>query len=295
MNIIYTSLLLTFLIKMYSIFYPDEYNKKFHELKDKIQTIFVNYQPLFVNIGYSSIYYYSYCQIQINKIKKYITPYCSLYTKIIGTSFNDFLKRNNLVFYPFIFYPCTEKNKLTFFKNGTNVKEIPYIDNFIINDIPANYDFIEISDYSSDNNNFVNKICMVSIPSIEKIKYELSNIKFMSICLIYNEKKYDIYLSTEKYNYYIVGNVIDQIFLRYYLINILNEQSNAIPDDFQYKLEVLDQNVNMITLTNIDSIVFNKDNYELIKRENILQTNTNTSRNSLSKESDDYVNLDISN
>jgi hypothetical protein len=51
----------------------------------------------------------------------------------------------------------------------------------------------------------------------------------------------------------------------------------------------------MLTLTNIDSIIFNKDKYELIKRENILQTNTNTSRNSLSKESDDYVNLDTSN
>jgi hypothetical protein len=91
-------------------------------------------------------------------------------------------------------------------------------------------------------------------------KYELSDIKFIALYLKQDDKSYIIDLFKNNMNYYIVGNTINSIFLKYYLINILDINiDNSKP--FSYNLELMDHNVNMVYLNDTNSIVIQKDGY----------------------------------
>lgn len=74
--------------------------------------------------------------------------------------------------------------------------------------------------------------------------------KFLSLIVIISEdKKYDIKLNNKTENYYIVGNVIDKYFIKYYL---LKYHKIKITPDISYSLQLIDQNVK------INILVMNK-------------------------------------
>jgi hypothetical protein len=90
--------------------------------------------------------------------------------------------------------------------------------------------------------------------------FEISNIKFIACYVKQDDKSYTLDLCKDNTNYYIVGNVINCTFIKYYLKNVLNVTiDNNIP--FKYTLEIMDHNVNMIYLTEKDDIVIHKDDY----------------------------------
>ena len=112
---------------------------------------------------------------------------------------------------------------------------------------------------SQPSDNIVNKVIYTSIPS--ELSYHVSNIKFVSLNVEYNNTIYEIELCNPEYNYYVVNNKIDNMFTIYYLKHVLKKEVNESLEDFTYKLTLMDNNINIIQLDETDTLVITKDNY----------------------------------
>jgi hypothetical protein len=67
-------------------------------------------------------------------------------------------------------------------------------------------------------------------------------------------------------NFYVVGNVFNTNFFKYYLENVLNVKiDNDTNKPFTYTLELMDHNVSMVYLNETQSIVIKKYGYEILE------------------------------
>jgi hypothetical protein len=202
---------------------------------------------LMITLGYNCLYIYSLGNIQFNIIKNKINRQFILLL--------SYLKENKILTETIIIN--------TFILIDTNGNEINKI-------FKNNVEFIELAckphNYSGlflmDKNNetkCVNNVFYTSFPTT--FDYKLSNISFMSVELEHENKIYTINLKNNKYNYYIVNNCLNQLFFKYYIKNVLKTQINT--DTFDYKLSIIDNNVNIITLLPNQYILILEDDYQI--------------------------------
>ena len=139
---------------------------------------------------------------------------------------------------------------------------------------PLDYDFIL---YEHD----YNTIIYLNIPI--NLDYIVSDITFLLFTVCYDDKIYDIALSKiNKYNFYIVNNIIDKQFLIYYFNNYLKIYIN----DFTFQATIIDHNVNLIYFTEKDRIIILKDDYTLIKDDAVDSENDNDCDDNVKNDSD---------
>ena len=97
--------------------------------------------------------------------------------------------------------------------------------------------------------------------------YKKSNIQFMMVeCkfeLKSETKCYKIVLKSDTYNYYVVNNVLDNKFFKYYLRKYHPELGEAVIDIKQFSVKIIDQNVNIETfdITEEKSIIIEENKY----------------------------------
>jgi hypothetical protein len=74
---------------------------------------------------------------------------------------------------------------------------------------------------------------------------------------------YDIRLFCDGNNYFVANNKID----KHVICFLLKEQKNVnfSPENCKYKLNIIDQNANMIEISEKDVLYLHEDNYELIQ------------------------------
>lgn len=200
---------------------------------------------LMITLGYNCLYIYSLGNIQFNKINRQFILLLS------------YLKENKIL---------TETIIINTFilidANGNKINEIMSNKN--------NIEFIKLEcnkhNYSGlvlmDKNNetkCVNNVFYTSFPTT--FDYKLSNISFMSIELEHENKIHSINLKNNKYNYYIVNNCLNKMFFKYYIKNVLKTQINT--NTFDYKLSIIDNNVNIITLLPNQYILILEDDYQI--------------------------------
>jgi len=106
------------------------------------------------------------------------------------------------------------------------------------------------------NNNY-NKICFYP-PTKYDLNYELSKVAFISFKVIIDSNEYAIKLSTPEYNFYVVNNVINFEFIKYYFNTYLHMK---LLDDVEYTIEIVDDAVNFCNIKKANVIVFEKDTY----------------------------------
>jgi len=206
--------------------------------------------PLMIKLGYNCLYTFSLCNIQLNKLKNQInSPIIALWSYLI-----KYLKENKIL---------VEKMKIVLIDdNGNEIKKI--MSN------KSNIEFIklECEEYNYSGlilmDNYVETTCINSVfytTFPKTFDYKISNISFMSIELEYENKAHVINLKNNKYNYYIVNNCLNQQFWKYYIKNILKTQINE--DNFDYKLTIIDDNVNIITLLPNQYIIIMENDYKI--------------------------------
>jgi len=190
----------------------------------------------------------------------------------------------NISFYTILFYTHIEMRakKLYFHPSFKPVKS--FIDNFNKNSeidiikfnqvmISTNkkyiavhqlllYDFIIFSDYErvTETTPKVNKVLFFGLPKFPlNFDYKACKFSFMSLTVKFNGAKYQIKLSNENENYYIIGNKINLLLISY----LLKKQHNIVCDEITgtYELDVIDHNVNMKTFTEKDEILFKENDY----------------------------------
>lgn len=185
------------------------------------------YEKITILILYNCVFYYSKIQMyfmKLNFIKSYflIKPYDI-----------EFIQNGQIVY-------KTYKSKLKLITE----KEIP------------SFDFIIYSDNQLYNDIPVNKIIYYSIPN--DFNYIKTTFKFIVIQLLHQNITNNIVLSNNKYNYYIVNNLINDKFLLYFLNNVDNYNITKLTD---YNLQIMDHNINQFSLSPSDTLLFNKDDY----------------------------------
>lgn len=211
------------------------------------------YNQYYIDAFCKLIYLYSKIQIEINKYAtKKIYPVASSIVNIL-TKYNIIVKPNNLI--------EVYNNGKRIFISEIYTKEDSYCYSMIKN---IEYDLCIVSFYEILNNNTkINKVRYSSNFSDIIPNYQISNIKFISLYISYQEKKYNIELSNTKYNYYIENNTIDKSFIKYYLINILNIPLND-KEDIEYNLFLCDHNADMFVLNQNDIITINTNSYKIV-------------------------------
>ena len=116
---------------------------------------------------------------------------------------------------------------------------------------------------SAVENKCVNRIILHSQPFLTK--YEVSNIQFMLVEVKINDITYKINLKTDKFNYYIVDNILDLKFFKYYLYNyqVCDLTTEAKDKIDKIMVKIIDHNVNMRELEISDDkfIIIKKDDY----------------------------------
>ena len=215
------------------------------------------YENFIISASYKLIYLYSQGQIIYEK------GFCKIKLFINA---NPRLK--NLV--DNIYIKNVIQNEISQIINGTiitkkynNTTEELYFDNDNNDDINKNCIYIFSDNENASETNCVNKIILHSQPF--SINYEVSNVKLILIEIKMIDKTYKIDLKTDKYNYYIVDNILDIKFFIYFLNNYICN----FKDDYDsininnLLVKIIDQNVNVheLEITSEKYIVIKKDNY----------------------------------
>ena len=206
---------------------------------------------LLISLCYNCVYIYSLCNIKFNIIKNTINrPFMLLWS---------YLKENKIL---------TEKIINTIVLIDANGNEINKI-------VTNNVEFIELA---CKKNNYsglflmdkkvetecVNNVFYTSFPTT--FDYNISKISFLSIELEHENKIYSIHLKNNKYNYYIINNCLNQTFFKYYIKNIIKSSINEA--NFDYKVTIIDNNVNIITLLPNQCLLIREDDYQIDFLEN---------------------------
>lgn len=259
-------------------------NPQYMYLKDKVS-------PILIKVGYNLLYGLSVCQIEM---KNMLVPHIK--------RFRQYLKDNNII------EEITTQIVKTIDKNN-NIDSICIISNKTPLELFSGiYDENRhIGLFLCDKNfdtNCVNYIYYEKTPVTKD--YKLSNIKFMMIELEHENTKHTIELKNAEHNYYIVNNSLNQNFFKYYLKHILKVPINE--DNFEYKLTIIDHNVDFINLQHHQHIVIEEQGYKIYPEKitnnsEDTQNTTSTSSTDITdepasgsgNESDDFVKLDADN
>ena len=168
----------------------------------------------------------------------YFYSYCEIYA-------NKYLlnKNNNKIV----------DSGIQIYKNGKKVDSVGH-----------GYDLVI---YNTKNVN--NKNIHIIIPDIDynvNSYYTLTNWKFVSMSINYLGDEYEINLSNPRYTYYIVNNIINKEFIAYYLTNYCEVDLSLDKDkSFSYTGIILDENMEVVSINENDSIKFSYDNYYITK------------------------------
>jgi len=259
---VFTVIALIYSINLYKSHYPNEFDIIVTQIISFIQQneTIKPYLPLLTTMCYNSIYAYSFCQVTLNKTIKFIEPYLQegiknihlriLYNKNTDTT-NLFTIVNANI------YTSSDSN-LVVIKSPT-----PKNDMIILDKVPDNLENITYEPSMSH----ILSLYLKMVTNDNETNDNETNVNETNVNETNNnnETNYNIQLSSDTMNFYVVGNVFNTNFFKYYLENVLNVKiDNDINNPFTYKLELMDHNVSMVYLNETQSIVIKKYGYEIL-------------------------------
>lgn len=238
----------------------------------RIDIFYNKIKTVILKVVYKLLYIYSVCQINSNKFYNFISPYIRSLQNIpqlfleqsSHTSDNTISNEINTIIdvYDNTTLKQIFEKRLTKKFTEMNFNNLKCLDSF------SNYTMI-VTDSSRDKQNNINKKKIICDDYLEKYEFnfDLSEITFVALYLNYNNERYNINLKINDFNFYIVGNIINKTFLQYYLKNILQNDICIDTDSeelrLSYKLELMDHEVNMLSLTATQYIIIEKNGYSV--------------------------------
>lgn len=230
-----------------------------------------HYKSFFINATFQTILFYSKCEMCITHTIRAIQKFPPI--QFILNKIDDYSIQNVI--------------DIEFIKDGlpifTTNKE-----GVVSTIIDLDPDFCIYSDYSKyGTNKKINKMIFNKDDNntIDDFDYKLCTYSFISMTMIVDSglgddaselppatmefnrsptarsESYPLTFSGELYNYYLVNNTFNKKVLFY----LLNKQHGVKYDDstFTYKLNIIDDNVNMISLSEKDVLILKEDTYDI--------------------------------
>jgi hypothetical protein len=107
---------------------------------------------------------------------------------------------------------------------------------------------------------------------IESLKVEEADYKFIMTEITINNNNNNnnnnisIHFTSEKYNYLIVDNKFDKNFINYFLKTHYTDFVKDLSDSEieNYKIKIIDHNVNVVEFDNTNFLIINKTGYEIL-------------------------------
>jgi hypothetical protein len=101
---------------------------------------------------------------------------------------------------------------------------------------------------------------------IESLKVEQADYKFIMTEITIDNNNISIHFTNEKYNYLIVDNKLNNQFIMYFLKTHYTDFVKDLSDSEieNYKIKIIDHNVNVVEFDNTKSLVINKTGYEIL-------------------------------
>jgi uncharacterized pyridoxamine 5'-phosphate oxidase family protein len=146
---------------------------------------------------------------------------------------------------------------------------LPFENNFII--------YSESEPMTSKTNKIIIHNFSESTP-IDVFKYKLCNYMFISTVLYLERKSlivnYDLKLFCNGDNYFVANNKID----KYVICYLLKKQKNVyfIPENIKYKFNIIDQNANVLELSEKDVLYLHENNYEILQEDDENENSTSS-------------------
>jgi len=129
----------------------------------------------------------------------------------------------------------------------------------------TSYDFIVYSDVLNNNYPVVKIIKQIPLLKGEKLKYELSNEKFIMVELTVKDVTISVKFSTDEYNYFVVGNIFNNQFIKYFLNkhygDFLGKHNITLDEINKYGLKIMDSNVMIQEFNEKQTLVVEKNGY----------------------------------
>ena len=186
--------------------------------------------PLLTKVGYNIIYFYSICQIKCNQLYNNFLPYLEMFKN--ENKLIDDIKNQTLE----LFDLSTNKNK-----NITDNEQ--QIFNQMVLSIRSPNNILIMSELL--NQKYIHK--KIINKKTWNFDFDVSKITFIALYLNYNDARYNININ-----------------------NILKLPFNYEKEDMlSYQLELMDHEVNMISLNACQSIIIEKDSYQILNETNI--------------------------
>lgn len=245
----------TFALQQFcKIWFPTTYNQTYNLLR-------VNTEKTSIFLIYYYIYIYSKLQILFRKSSNNINEFL-IYLNIDLVYIKDFLK--DFIIFDDKLFNNEKYNYISFIKDGEITNSIIINNNDkkdILEKSPSQYDFLIYY-------NFENNTCNSMYHSIpDKFKYEYTNYKFIQIEVILSDKCFFIELSNNHYNFYMENNWVDDLFILHLLKLYYKMDYYTNEYLLNYRLSIIDQDVNILEVDNTDIIYFELNKY-VIKKKN---------------------------
>jgi hypothetical protein len=237
---IFTFTALIFGLHFYKNRYPQEFDTILEQFLVSIQSSesLKPFLPYLTLICYNIIYIYSFCQVTLNKIIRYTIPYIREAANFIRSKIDNY-------------YLCSNGNGTTTTNNNTLVFQCP-----------------ELSIVKSEHNAMLILDKSPSNLDLDSIQCELSDLRFVGLYLKYKngdtETDNIIHLFSSYMNFYVVGNVLNTNFFKYYLENVLKINIDTTKP-FTYNLELIDHNLKEVNLDESQSIIIRKNDYQVME------------------------------
>jgi len=209
------------------------------------------YNAFIITTSYNAIYLFSKCQIFAHKANNRLTEFTSnspIIKQIVDTIYKKPIVRNEL-------YKINELGE-------TNVN---YFDDSSFKYNMA-YTYIFADNENKTDEGCVNMMMLHTHPF--STIYDISDVRFLLIEVKINDNTYKIDLQTEKYNYYLVNNVLDKnffvYFLKHYHIQDLSQDNIVILNNLdKVDIKLIDNNVHVkeFEITDDKIITIKKDEY----------------------------------
>lgn len=204
------------------------------------------YTSILIFLTERCIFAYSYIELKTKKMYKEIKNHPSV------NSFAEQLKSSNNV------EVILNSNSVNYLNKESIYSNVPFENTFII--------YSDSEPMSCRTNKIIIHKFSKNTPK-DVFNYKLCNYIFISTILYLEVKSliinYDLSLFCDGNNYFVANNKID----KYVICYILNQQKNVTssPETCKYKLSIIDQNANMIELSEKDVLHLHEENYEIIQ------------------------------
>lgn len=192
-------------------------------------------------LTYNLIYYITGLQVLCNKSYKIIHPFVLFIHSYTRTR-------------------PTHNYDITFITNGdvmlTTNKE--NLKNNILDYKNINFDFVL---YSHLNN----KVLYNTVPT--DYEYNILTYKFINAELITkSQQKINLSFVNSSYNYFIENNFINKHFILYFIKTHYKDFMGTLPPDDlnEYTLNIIDDKINIIEISSLDTILLKKEKYIII-------------------------------